>query len=181
MTSNRLTERLARYLSKNRSSKLIAAAAALAAIAIFLITSGAFDIGGEKKQLEPGKTQTQLNTDPTALLESKLEQMLSKMHGVGRARVMVTLEKGTESIVAVEQKTVTGEKSSTSEIHPATLQSGGKEDAIVLTEVLPRVRGVLVIADGAENITVRCNISAAVSTVLGIDESLVEVFAMSSG
>ncbi|MBQ1685801.1 MAG: hypothetical protein II072_09875, partial [Clostridia bacterium] len=40
------------------------------------------------------------------------------------------------------------------------------------------VRGVIVAAEGAANVSVRMNIISAVSTALGIDRHLVEVFVM---
>lgn len=43
---------------------------------------------------------------------------------------------------------------------------------------MPKIRGVIVIAEGAADISVRFSLAAAVSTVLGIDENSVEVFAM---
>ena len=55
--------------------------------------------------------------------------------------------------------------------------SGG-ESPIILTERMPKIRGVIVIAEGAADISVRFSLAAAVSTVLGIDENSVEVFAM---
>ena len=179
MESNRRLERLIRYFSKSRRSTLLAALMIALALLVFMFSSGIWD-GGQKMPKEHSLGQPAAS-DPAEQLETKLERMLCSMQGVGRARVMLTFEKSAESIVAVDQKLVAGDKSSTNESHPATVQSGGKEEPIVLTEVLPTIRGVLVLAEGAANITVKCSIAAAVSTVLGIDETLVEVFVMESG
>lgn len=179
MEPNRRIERLARYFSKIRRSTLTAALIIALALLVFLFSSGLWDSG--KKTRKEQTSGQPAASDPAAQLEAKLEGMLCSMQGVGRARVMLTFEKSSESIVAVDQKYVAGDKSSTNESHPATVQSGGKEEPIVLTEVLPTIRGVLVLAEGAANITVKCSIAAAVSTVLGIDEALVEVFVMGSG
>ena len=48
----------------------------------------------------------------------------------------------------------------------------------MLTEVQPLVRGVIVVAEGAEDIAVKLNLQYAVKTVLGIDDDCIEVFEM---
>ena len=90
---------------------------------------------------------------------------------------MLTLDRTGEQVLALDEKS-SGSGSGANETRPATVQSGGREEPIVLTEVLPKIRGVIVIAEGAASISVRQNILAAVSTVLGIEEKAVEVFVM---
>ena len=61
---------------------------------------------------------------------------------------------------------------------PATISKNGGNEPIVLTEVQPLVRGVIVVAEGAEDIAVKLNLQYAVKTVLGIDDDCIEVFEM---
>jgi stage III sporulation protein AG len=51
----------------------------------------------------------------------------------------------------------------------------------VLTEIEPTVRGVIVIAEGAADVSVRVKLSNAVMTVLGISADRIEVFEMKRG
>ena len=58
---------------------------------------------------------------------------------------------------------------------PATVQ----DEALVLTEKAPAVRGVIVIAEGAADIGVKLKLQSAVQTVLGVEIDQIEVFEMS--
>jgi len=45
-----------------------------------------------------------------------------------------------------------------------------------LTEILPKVKGVIVIAQGANDIRVKLDILKAVQALLGVSSSQVEIF-----
>lgn len=64
---------------------------------------------------------------------------------------------------------------------PATISGSGGTETIVLTEIEPTVRGVIVIAEGAADVSVRVKLSNAVMTVLGISADRIEVFEMKRG
>ena len=167
--------RMAEFLQRNKKARL-AVYAFIAALALLLfLGSGVFD--GKKQPAEaaePQKNASSAAEDETAKLEARLEALLSEMAGVGRVKVMLTFEQTGEQVLAFEDRSGSGSEES----RPATVTEGGKQSPIVLTEHLPRVRGVVVLAEGAGNIAVRLNIIAAVGTVLGVDEKNVEVFVM---
>lgn len=179
MKSSLLAE-ISAKLEKNRKLKLMVYALAAALAALLFLTSGVFGScrSGAK---EVSSVRPEASSGEAEQLEKKLEAILSGMAGVGRARVMLTLERTGEQVIARDEKRTEGSGGTGTESRPATVNSGGREEAIVLTERLPEVRGVIVIAEGAGNIAVRLNISAAVSTVLGIDEERVDVFVMAGG
>ena len=169
----------AEKLEKNKLLKFgVYGAIALLALLLFL-TSGTLSSCGSKKEADAdAAVQTAPVSDSAKQLEARLESILSGMAGVGKVRVMLTFDRTEEQVLAMNGKSVSGESGTSSEQRPMTVSQGGKESPVVLTEVLPRVRGVIVIAEGAGNIAVKLNISSAVSTVLGIDEKCVEVFVM---
>ena len=169
-------ERFIEGLKQPKNTKTVLyCAVILVALLVFLLP-GTLKKSEETIVCEEDKTQNDASS--AAALEKKLEEILSSMRGAGRVRVMLTLDRTAEQIIASNEKNASGEKSTSSESRPATVQSGGREEAIVLSEVFPRIRGVIVIAEGAADIGVRQSIIAAVSTVLGIEEKNVEVFVM---
>lgn len=103
---------------------------------------------------------------------------------------MITYDTGAQIIPAMSTDTQTGITQSsgtgtesvtenrTESSRPATVSQTGGNEAIVLTEKQPVVRGVIVIAEGAADITVRMNLQNAVRTVLGVDLSCIDVFEM---
>jgi len=114
-------------------------------------------------------------------LEIKLEDMVSSIDGAGQARVMVTLQNGTEYVYASEDAFVTDSSESTD---PAGRQStderqdrkssyiiidtGNGEEALVRTELMPTVSGVVVICQGADDPLVAERIMAVVTVALDI-------------
>ena len=144
----------------------------------------------------PGGTEEPEPSDPitaqpeTADVEQRLSEVLSSIQGAGKVEVMVTYESGTELVPAVNTQTQTDveeqdnqngnqtTKSENTSSELVTVQNDGNSEAVVLREDEPTVRGVVVIAQGANDVTVRMQLAQAVCTVLDVDQSNVEVFVM---
>jgi stage III sporulation protein AG len=119
--------------------------------------------------------------DYEEIYEARLREILPDIVGVGAVSVLVTIE-STEEIVVVEdnrsRKSVTEEKDQ----HGATryitdVQNDGQvviynapegEKPIIVKKIKPQVRGVLIVAKGAENIRVQKMIIDAVAKSLSV-------------
>lgn len=118
--------------------------------------------------------------------EERLKSVLSCIRGAGKVEVMITYDTGAQIVPAMSTDTQTGITQSAESVtenrtessRPVTVSQGGGNEALVLTEKQPIVRGVIVIAEGAADIAVRINLQNAVRTVLGIELSCIEVFEM---
>lgn len=133
--------------------------------------------------------QEQADGSQASEQEARLAQVLSQMRGVGRVEVMITYESGPEIVPAQITQTDTSEQSdsdaqassssttSRQSSEPA-LGTNSETGAVVLKELAPVVKGVVVIAQGAEDIGVKLNLLRATVTALQIDEQQVDVFAM---
>ena len=123
--------------------------------------------------------------DYESYIEGKLSDILSKLKGVGQVDVMVVLEDSTEKIPA---SNITTTKELTNELDA---QGGTREilredetiqvvntsnEVVVLKEVKPSIKGVIVVAEGAEDLLVLENLYEAVKTVLGITGNKVQIF-----
>jgi stage III sporulation protein AG len=132
-----------------------------------------------------------LSTGGSAALETRLagelERLLSQVAGAGRVEVYITLETGPRQVLAEE---VTTEKnigtgaggSETSSLiresrKPVTVRDEAtrSERPVVLVQKEPKVRGVIVLADGAGNAALRYTLAKAVATILGVDMHRVSV------
>ena len=103
---------------------------------------------------------------------------------------MITYDTGTQIVPAMSTDTQTGVTQSSSSgsesltenrtesSRPATISQSGGNEAIVLTEKQPVVRGVIVIAEGRGGHKRSDEPANAVRTVLGVDLSCIEVFEM---
>ena len=58
---------------------------------------------------------------------------------------------------------------------PIVVKQNGEEKPLVLMEILPVVKGVVVVAEGAKDISVRLNLLEAVQSLLGLDSKSVQI------
>ena len=118
-------------------------------------------------------------------LEKKLMAVLSNISGAGNVSVMVTLETSPEIILAnstdekVNSSTSNSNSTSytTTVTEPIIISTKGENSVLVVKEVLPEIKGVVVVATGAKNTNVKLNIVQAVKALLDIDMDNIQVFA----
>jgi stage III sporulation protein AG len=121
-------------------------------------------------------------------VEERLEEILSCIRGAGKVQVMVIYDTSVEIVPAmsVDSQTSTSETANGSGQTVNQNQSekktpitvSGEDGALVLTQKQPEIRGVIVVAEGAADISVRLNLQNAVQTVLNIDAENISVFEM---
>ena len=106
--------------------------------------------------------------------ETRLADILSQIDGAGDVSVMITYYSSAEKDIAYETKTASREdKSERSEDKKAVMTDG---EPMVLKEVYPKVKGVIVTADGAGSSAVRSAISEAVSASLDVPAHRICIF-----
>lgn len=125
--------------------------------------------------------------DYVSSIESRLEEILKKIKGVGDVHVMITFEDTAEK-VPVFNTTQTIERTDEKDAQGGTREitredlsqqiayEGGSDSLMIIKETNPRVRGVIVVAEGAENIEIKEKLYSAVKTVLGITGNRVEIY-----
>ena len=128
------------------------------------------------------KTAERKSADTVVLnenLEKRLETILSKIDGVGKCRVVITYETRGEVITAQNRtKHETGGEHSSLETEESVVILGSGADAhpIVVKEVMPKVRGVIVVADGGGVSKIQKSIISAVSAVTGAPVNSIGVY-----
>ncbi|HYF75414.1 MAG TPA: stage III sporulation protein AG [Candidatus Nitrosocosmicus sp.] len=146
-------------------------------------------INNERTQIETGAAD---NAEPNYVrnLENDLSTILSKIQGAGRVSVMITLKSGTEIIPAKDESVsdkVTNEKDTsggtrvinektTDDKVVFTAAQGGNSKPLIIKEINPEIKGVIVVAEGAKDSKVKLKISQAVQTVLDIPAYRVTVY-----
>lgn len=120
-------------------------------------------------------------------LTRQLEETLSHMNGVGRVRVMLTLDDAGEAKVLQdldytlseqEDSDVSGSRRKIREEQQQTETVRDAQDQpYVLREAAPRVRGVLILAEGAQSSVVRQDLLLAVQALLGVSADEVYIAA----
>ena len=143
---------------------------------------------GKEKSPVATSAATQNTVSFTEEMEEQLEQILSKVKGVGRVEVFVTLECGTEVTYATninadnekgyEVQSLNNESSSFQETIVTTRDSSGNETPVVITTKYPKYRGALIVCDGGDNAAVKLSVTKAVSSILGIGSDSILVMSM---
>lgn len=143
------------------------------------------DVSGYKRlAVEDNNTATNESDD----LEKKLEQILSKMEGVGKVSVMITYSQGSE-IIPMQNETSKSSKINETDSDGGTRtteQVDSNKEVIysngnkVETQTVknPIAQGAIVIAEGASNAMVKTNIVSAVEAITGLATYKVQVFEM---
>jgi len=105
-------------------------------------------------------------------LERKLENVLNKISGAGNVSVMLTLEGSPELVYASDENSKISNNgsssTSTNSSTPIIIETAGSSNPLILTENLPKVKGVIVVSTGANNVAIKLDILNAVSTLLDI-------------
>ncbi|PAB60962.1 sporulation stage III protein AG [Anaeromicrobium sediminis] len=119
--------------------------------------------------------------------EKELEGILSQIKGVGEVDVMITYETTSEVIPAMnvtssmeesqEKDSEGGTRTTKQEnISKNVVTNNQQQDLVVIKEIKPDIRGVVVVAQGVENIVVKNSIIEAVRTVFQIPSYKVMVY-----
>ena len=127
--------------------------------------------GGHSKRQETVSTPREVTAADD---ETRLAKILSQIDGAGEVSVMITYYSSVEKSLAYETKTASREdKSERSEDKKAVMTDG---EPMVVKEVYPQVKGVIVTAQGAGNSAVRAAISEAVSASLDVPVHRICIF-----
>lgn len=92
-------------------------------------------------------TQETTITTYIADMEDKLEHILSQVQGASNVNVMITLDMSSSTI----------------------------KDSIIETNTFPQVKGVVIVAKGVENTSVKMNMLKAVQAVIDISSGRIEI------
>ena len=115
-------------------------------------------------------------------LQQNLENIISSIDGAGKSKVLVTFENSVETVYATEEKKnkeasedkaegeVTRKKETDDcEKKYITIKDGeGTEHALAVTEIEPKVKGVVAICKGGDNPVVKQKVTEAITTALNI-------------
>ena len=140
--------------------------------------------GDKHAQSESTKTGV---SDYEAELESRLIRLLSKVDGVGKVSVMITLKAGAEQVVdkdsnvsSVEQSEENKRSASGSrEDQTVLLEDGsGSQSPYVVKEIKPEVAGVVIICEGGDDPKVVSEIVASSEVLFSISAHKIKVMKM---
>lgn len=123
-------------------------------------------------------------------LETSLGDILASVNGVGKVKIMITLESDSENIYVQQEKSTDDTQSvskdasvqestrSTYENEVVMVTDGSAKSALVEKTLQPTVQGVIVVCQGADNISVISDVTNAVAVALDVPSSRICVIKM---
>ncbi|MDR2044923.1 MAG: stage III sporulation protein AG [Clostridium sp.] len=131
------------------------------------------------------------NEDYDAYLEQRLKETLGNMAGIGKVDVMITLQSSEELVVekdsprSVSHTEETDAEGGSRNVYQEDRQeetvyrtTGGESAPYVVKTLMPKVSGVVVVAQGAGTAGVNRSITEAVQALFGIGANKVKVLKM---
>lgn len=126
-----------------------------------------------------------------AYLEERLTQLLSRMDGVGKVEVMITLKSSRELVVEKEQpvsRSSTNENDSQggtrsvsqvdSQENTVYRTEGSASEPYVIKTLVPEIEGVLVVAEGAGSGSINKTVVEIAQALFGVEAHKVKVVKM---
>jgi len=196
MDMEKYAGKLKQFFSKDLRLKIIVILGLLG-MTLILISQFAQTGGSGQAPVQPQGMRSAEFTNEEYIrhLEERLRNLISEIEGVGRNKVMITLESGVQYVYAQELRRSTD--STTGGPAGGAMAAGGRvqesieerfilvdtefgrREALVLTRLPPRIQGVVIVCEGADNILVEQKLISVVTTTLGIPSTRVSVVKIS--
>ena len=153
----------------------------LLAIAL-LVYFSFFPSKGSSEEVISTSAKTSLS-EYTKELESKLSSVLSNVKNAGTVSVMITFDGSPTYIYATDENQKTNKvtngatETSTSQTSssPILVEINGEKQPLICQEILPPIKGVLIVSSGAEDVNVRLELQRAAQTVLNVPTASIEI------
>ena len=207
MGKNKIIEEIKKILDQKQLKNLIALCLVLGfiLIAVNVLVPNSKNLisnklSGNNNQGDPINISTAKDRNEIVQVDEKnyeekqkidLENILKKMNGIGDVEVMMSFEQGEQKVPAYDKST---QKSTTEESDNeggkrvnnqdtdgskvVMTTSDGNNEPFILTTYKPKICGVIIIAEGAENSKTKYEIEQAVSKLYNLSLDKVNVYSM---
>ena len=179
-TNNDATEKIG-ILSKLKSIKHIDIIVAVALCAVLLIGYTIYSFV---------RDDTSVTTASGEELQEEIATVISKIDGVGKCEILITYD-GSESYeIAYDEETVTTTttdsdsnsdrvvENSTTTSKPVIITVDGKQQPLVISTIPAKIDGIVVVAEGGDDVYVKIKIIDALCALLDVDGSKIKVYKM---
>lgn len=132
--------------------------------------------GGGNSAEKPASAEPSYDSFELENFERNLADVLSKMSGVGKTEVVLTLKSTMETVYATDTRTEHRDGSQSEQSETVMANAGsGVQSAVVSARVYPRFQGALVVCDGGGSASVRLEVTRAVAALTGLSSDRITV------
>ncbi len=182
---------LRKFINENENAKMYLVL--IFVLGIFLFSTSSF-IKKQAIASEEVKETSAVETASTSYstyeekLTVELEDILSQVAGAGQVKCMITFANTTETVYAtdyeedkssvVERDSESGERTTTTGNKDEKLVFVGNDEPVVVKELLPKVEGIVIVAQGGENVNIRKQFTEVATALLDVDAHKVQILKM---
>lgn len=168
------------FQNKNNKMKVIVIIG-LAGIMLIMLSEFIPSMAGKSKSEKdtPTADHTSIRTYKEQT-ETDLSTIISKIEGAGKCSVMVTFETSAENVYAYNSSTEFGEKNEKREYNYIIIDDNSKEEPIVVKEIQPKVKGVIIVCEGGDNSKVKEAIIDSVTSAFSIASNKISISKMAN-
>lgn len=190
MNYKQLWHKLKKKPLKKSDWLILVLAGILLMIIVFPVPSDIKEKKETKSEQEAAKQKIQEDKTEDEL-EIRLEEILSRMDGVGEVKVMITYKDSGTHVVEKDRQTTLNTVSETdsaggvrttkdSSQQESTVydEAEGGNEPFVSQELKPQIEGILVVASGGDDAVVQKNISEAVLALFHVDAHRIKIVKM---
>ncbi len=109
---------------------------------------------------------------------AQLEEIIGKIKGVGKVKVMLMYEGTAENVYANNVSEQKNDKENRTEEEHIILDKGNTEDGLLIKSVYPRVTGVAVVCEGGESASVKNEITNMLKALYNISSNNISISEM---
>ena len=129
-------------------------------------------VSSQTKETEENKSQIPQESFDLAAMEQRMEEVLGKIDGVGKLRLMLTLQSGTRLTLAED----TQRDQDRTQRETVTLKRGsGNQEIVITNRFYPVYQGAVVVCQGADSSAVRLAITETVQALTGLPSDRIRV------
>ncbi len=183
---------LRKFFSENENAKLYLVVIFVLGVLLFS-SSSLFEKKEEVrseslKNLSDNQLESEMYSNYENELSKELEEILSLVDGAGKVKCMITFENTKETIFAkdyvedissvIEKDSQNGERKTTNENKDEKLVFVGNDTPLIVKEVLPQVKGVVIVAEGGDNVFIKKDFIDVATSLLNVESHKVQILKM---
>lgn len=172
-----MKEKLKKFsaMPRDKLIKIIVIAGVVAIIGIMLSEN---IFSSSQKKSEDKNTDSISRAEYEEETEKRLCEVLSEIDGIGSCKVMVTLDTSSESVYSSDSESSSKDENgavSSDEKSSHVIVDNDGEEALLEKEIQPKIRGVIVVCSGADNVYVQQAVTECIEAGLGVSSANISV------
>lgn len=108
-----------------------------------------------------------------AVLETRLEEALSKIDGAGEVTVVLTIQNGPRQVLAQNVDQGSGEEETTETV--ILSRGSSTQETVTVQELYPSYQGALLVCEGGDDPEVRLKLTEATSALTGLGADKISI------